>query len=229
MTTEFFIALACILAFDGFIMTFFSWAVQSPRFARYRIRTPSRQRISNLRKVVNIGLNGILALSFFAFVLTYFGDAVIADQSLTTAVPGVLVFGEVLAALMLYDFMYYFLHRGMHHPKLMKYVHGVHHYVRFPTSAESIFLHPVENLAGLGLLCLAIAIVGPVTPLSFLLVFFVHHVVNILVHSNLVLPHPVFKLFNFWAVKHDIHHGKHLNRNYASIFPFWDQMFGTYA
>ena len=229
MTTGFFIALACILVFDGVVMAFFAWAVQAPRFARYRIRTPDRQRISTVRKAVNIGLNGGLALSFFAFVFTYFSGSLIVDQHLSVAVPGVLVFGEVLAALMLYDFMYYFLHRGMHHPMFMKHVHGVHHYVRFPTSAESIFLHPVENLAGLGLLCLAIAIVGPISPVSFLLVFFIHHVVNILVHSNLVLPHPVFKLFNFWALKHDIHHGKHLNRNYASIFPFWDQMFGTDA
>ncbi|RLT94840.1 MAG: sterol desaturase family protein [Ketobacter sp.] len=225
MTTAFFIALGCILMFDGVVMAFFAWAVHSPRFAQYRIRTPDRQRISNGRKAVNIALNALLALSFFAFVFVYFGDNLIANES----VPGVMIFGEVLASLMLYDFMYYFLHRGMHHPKVMKYVHGVHHYVRFPTSAESIFLHPAENLAGLGLLCLAISIVGPVSAVSFLIIFFIHHVANILVHSNLVLPHPGFKLFNFWAIKHDIHHGKHLNRNYASIFPFWDQMFGTYA
>lgn len=225
MSQEFFMALAVILIFDGILMAFFAWAVQSPRFAKYRIRTPTKQRISNGRKAVNISLNGLLALSFFAFVFVYFGDYVIGQQS----VPAIMVFGEVLGSLMLYDFMYYFLHRGMHHPKFMKYVHGVHHYVRFPTSAESIFLHPLENLAGLGLLCLAIAIVGPISPLSFLMVFFIHHVANILVHSNLVLPYSFCKLFNFWAIKHDIHHGKHLNKNYASIFPFWDQMFGTYA
>jgi len=225
MTPGFFIALGVILLVDGMVMAFFAWAVHSPRFAQYRIRTPDRQRISNGRKAVNISLNGLLAISLFAFVFVYFGDALVGEEP----VPPVMVFGEVLASLMLYDFMYYFLHRGMHNPKLMKYVHGVHHYVRFPTSAESIFLHPAENIAGLGLLCVAISIVGPISPVSFLAVFFIHHIVNILVHSNLVLPHPMFKLFNFWAIKHDLHHGKHLNKNYASIFPFWDQMFGTDA
>lgn len=225
MSVEFFIGLGIILLIDGCVMAFFAWAIHSPRFAPYRIRTPDRQRISNGRKAVNISLNAMLAVSFFAFVFVYFGDNLIGQHS----VPVVMVFGEVLASLMLYDFMYYFLHRSMHNPKVMKYVHGVHHYVRFPTSAESIFLHPAENLAGLGLLCFAIFIVGPISPISFLIVFFIHHIANILVHSNLVLPHPLFKLFNFWAIKHDLHHGKHLNRNYASIFPFWDQMFGTYA
>ena len=97
MTTGFFIALACILVFDGVVMAFFAWAVQAPRFARYRIRTPDRQRISTVRKAVNIGLNGVLALSFFTFVFTYFGGSLIVDQHLSVAVPGVLVFGEVLA------------------------------------------------------------------------------------------------------------------------------------
>jgi len=225
MDLQFFIILGVILAFDGVLMSFMAWAAQSSSLKQYRIRTPTTYRIPKLKKAINIGLNGMLSMVFFAAMLYHFGDYLMDHEP----VNGVAIFGEVLASLLLYDFMYYFLHRGMHHPKFMKYVHGVHHYVRFPTSTESIYLHPVENLAGLGLLCIAMMLVGPISTVSFLIVFFIHSTVNILVHSNLVLPHPAFKLFNFWAVKHDLHHGKHLNRNYASIFPFWDQMFGTYA
>lgn len=225
MDLQFFIILGVILAFDGVLMSFMAWAAQSSSLKQYRIRTPTTYRIPKLKKAINIGLNGMLSMVFFAAMLYHFGDYLMDDEP----VNGVAIFGEVLASLLLYDFMYYFLHRGMHHPKFMKYVHGVHHYVRFPTSTESIYLHPVENLAGLGLLCIAMMLVGPISAVSFLIVFLIHSTVNILVHSNLVLPHPAFKLFNFWAVKHDLHHGKHLNRNYASIFPFWDQMFGTYA
>lgn len=225
MDLQFFIILGVILAFDGVLMSVMAWAAQSSSLKRYRIRTPTTYRIPKLKKAINIGLNGLLSMVFFAAMLYHFGDYLMDDEP----VNGVAIFGEVLASLLLYDFLYYFLHRGMHHPKFMKYVHGVHHYVRFPTSTESIYLHPVENLAGLGLLCIAMMLVGPISAVSFLIVFFIHSTVNILVHSNLVLPHPAFKLFNFWAMKHDLHHGKHLNRNYASIFPFWDQMFGTYA
>lgn len=225
MDLQFFIILGAILLFDGVLMFFMAWAAQSSSLKRYRIRTPTTYRIPKAKKAINISLNATLSLVFFAAVLYHFGDALIYDGP----VRGVTLFGEVLASLLLYDFMYYFLHRGMHHPKFMKYVHGVHHYVRFPTSAESIYLHPAENLAGLGLLCIAMAIVGPVSAVAFLIIFFIHSTVNILVHANLNLPHPAFKLLNFWAIKHDIHHGKHLNRNYASIFPFWDLMFGTYA
>lgn len=225
MDLQFFIILGVILTFDGILMTFMAWAAQSSSLKKYRIRTPTTYRIPKARKAINIGLNAILSMVFFAAVLLHFGDYLISSAP----VSGVTVFGEVLASLLLYDFMYYFLHRGMHNPKVMKYVHGVHHFVRFPTSTESIYLHPAENLAGLGLLCSAMAIIGPLSAISFLIIFFIHSTVNILVHSNLNLPHPAFKLLNFWAIKHDLHHGKHLNRNYASIFPFWDLMFGTYA
>ncbi len=225
MTTEFFIILGIILAFDGVLMTFYSWAATSSSLAKYRIRTPETYRIPKSKKFTNISLNGILSMVFMGAIFFYFGDQLIHDGEAS----GVTIFGEVLASLLLYDFMYYFLHRGMHHPKVMKYVHGVHHYVRFPTSSESIYLHPLENVAGLGLLCLAMILIGPVSAAAFLIIFFVHSTANIIVHCNLVLPWGVFKLFNFWAKKHDLHHGKHLNRNYASLFPFWDLMFDTYA
>lgn len=225
MDTQFFIILAVILVFDGILMNSLAWAAESSPLKKYRIRTPAKYRITKAKKMINISLNGLLSLSFFGAMFYHFGDKLMYSG----ASGGVTIFGEVLASLLLYDFMYYFLHRVMHHPKAMKYVHGVHHYVRFPTSTESIYLHPAENIAGLGLLCIAMMIIGPISAVSFLIVFFVHSVVNILVHSNLDLPHPVFKLFNYWAKKHDLHHGKHLNRNYASIFPFWDLMFDTYA
>ncbi len=225
MDLQFFISLGAILAFDGLLMGFYAWAAQSSSLKQYRIRTPTTYRIPKAKRAINIGLNGTLSTVYLAAILYHFGGYLMDDQP----VSGITVFGEVLAALMLYDFMYYFMHRAMHHPKAMKFIHGVHHYVRFPTSPESIYLHPAENLAGLGLLCIAISIIGPISPLSFLICFFIYSSVNIIVHSNLDLPHPACKLLNFWAKKHDIHHGKHLNRNYASIFPFWDQMFGTAA
>jgi sterol desaturase/sphingolipid hydroxylase (fatty acid hydroxylase superfamily) len=132
----------------------------------------------------------------------------------------------VLGILLLYDLMYYFFHRGMHLRRVMKYCHVVHHRVRSPTSSESTFLHPLEGICGLGLLILSIVILGPISTVSFLVTFAIYSAVNIIVHSNLIIPHPAFRLFNFWVAKHDVHHHRARN-NYASIFPFWDQAFVT--
>jgi sterol desaturase/sphingolipid hydroxylase (fatty acid hydroxylase superfamily) len=218
MDTTFFICWGAILVFDGLLMAALDW----PAFAKHRIRTPTTPQIPPVRRRINTGLNNILSLLIFSSYFYFLGGS-----TLYVGWPGVTkFFGEVLGVLLLYDFMYYFFHRFMHIRKVMRFCHAVHHRVRFPTAGESIFLHPLENIGGLGLLILAIVILGPVSAVSFLAIFLIHSSVNLIVHSNLVIPHPAFRLFNFWVVKHDVHHHKARN-NYASIFPFWDQAFGT--
>lgn len=223
MTTTLLIGWVLVLTSAGILMSVLAWAAQSKRYARYRIRTPETYRIPLKRKIINISLNMMLSPLLFLVFFYYFAEQTFYQGD----IRGVVILGEGLAALLLYDFLYYFMHRAGHHPKLMKWVHGVHHCVRFPTSPESVYLHPAETIAGISLLCFSFWLIGPVHELSFLLALFVHNTANVLVHSNLVLPHPSMRLFNYWAVKHDHHHHK-LKHNYASIFPFWDQAFGTY-
>jgi sterol desaturase/sphingolipid hydroxylase (fatty acid hydroxylase superfamily) len=221
MNTTFFAIWAVLLVADGILTQFLVWAAHSERYAKYRIRNGAN-RITPKRKAINTNLNNIFSLCIFAGYFYYLGGS-----TLYAGTPRVVtLLGEVLGSLMLYDFMYYFLHRTMHHPKLMKYVHGIHHFVRNPVADESTYLHPAETFAGVGLLLLAVYILGPISTTSFLITFFIYSTANIIVHSNLVFPHPALRLFNFWVVKHDVHHNK-LRDNYASLFPFWDQAFGT--
>lgn len=223
MDATFIAAWTVILAFDGVLMTWLGWAATSQRFGKYRVRTPGVNSFSKARKLINTHLNNLLALLIFIAFLYHFGDSVLYAQW-----PGVAHFlGETLGVLLLYDLAYYFYHRGLHHPKLMKYIHGVHHKVRYPTASESIFLHPLEQIGALSLVLASMAVLGPISTASFLAIFFIYSSANIIVHANVAFPHPVFRLFNFWVHKHDIHHDK-FRYNYASIFPFWDQAFGTY-
>lgn len=224
MTNDFILSLLGIGVFTGLFMALMQWLVLSRQFRQYRIRTPETVTIPLGRKVANIGLNAIWAGLVIAAAVYFFSGHLVHFE----AVAPVTVFGEILAVLLFYDFMYYFMHRSLHHPKLMKYVHGVHHRARFPTAAESLFLHPAEAFGGLFLLFLSMAVIGPVSAAAFLAILFLHTIINVLVHVNMRLPGRVFMLTNFWASKHDFHHGKYLNRNFASIFPFWDLMFGTY-
>ncbi len=223
MNTTFFIILGAIMLYDGLLMTWLSWAATSSSLKKYRIRTPKTYQIPALRKHINTTLNNLMSLGLFLGFLYFFGD-----QALYSGWPGAAhLLGESLAVLLLYDFLYYFYHRGMHHRLVLKYVHRVHHMVRFPTANESIFLHPLEAIGAIILLCGSVLLFGPISSTSFLVVFFVYSTVNILVHSNLDIPHPAFRLLNFWARAHDVHHAK-LKYNYSSIFPFWDQAFGTF-
>ncbi len=224
MPTALLIGISIIMTWSGILMTLMQYAAVI-KIPHKRLRSPKPNRITLLRKIINVSSNMTISVILLMGTLFLAGDYMIT----TSPASYLTIFGEGIAVLLLYDFMYYFFHRGMHHPKIMKPIHGVHHYIRHPTAFESIYVHPLEGICGNSLFLLSIFILGPISIGGFLLAFFIYSTCNILVHANLEWSNPSMKLANYWAKKHDIHHGVHLNKNYASIFPFWDKMFGTYA
>ena len=198
-------------------------SAQSPGVGHSLVTTdPRAAAYYNNAEAVNTGLNNAFSMMIFGSYFYFLGA-----RTLYAGTPGFFVLAwQTLGVLLLYDLMYYFFHRAMHRPFLMRTVHGIHHQVRFPLARLSVYLHPLETLGGLGLLILAIVLLGPISSTAFLLIFLIHSLANIIVHSNLHFDHPAMGLFNFWVAKHDVHHDK-FKYNYASIFPFWDMAFGT--
>lgn len=137
---------------------------------------------------------------------------------------------QAVGIFIVYDFTYYWMHRAFHTKTLMRYVHGVHHRARTPSALESLYQSPLELISGLSLLMISTFLVGLVSPvhyLAFLGIFFVYSTQNILVHSGLVFPHPVFAIINAVTVKHHAHHYDAPRKNYASMSPLPDWIFGT--
>merc|ERR1739845_282116 len=46
------------------------------------------------------------------------------------------------------DFVFYWSHRLLHHPKLYPYIHKVHHESKSTTSLSSVATHPLEYFLG---------------------------------------------------------------------------------
>lgn len=224
MNSTFIYGFVGILVFMGVLIYAFDYMAKSPKYARYRIRPFEKNRYSDAKRTINTHLNSIMSALLYVLIFYYFSDYFLYESFW----PGLAtLLGEVLGTLLLYDFLYYFYHRAAHHPKMMRYMHGVHHHVRNPTAGESTYLNPLEPIGAIIILFVSTWIVGPISSLGFLLVFFVYALTNVIVHCSLIFPHPAFRLFNFWVRAHDAHH-QSLKFNYSNIFPFWDQMFGTY-
>ena len=176
MTNTFIASMISIALFSGLLMGVLQWMVKSDKYKQYRIRTPEVERIPMSVKARNIAMNMVFSIGIFTFYLYFFHGYLFTDSlsssplSSNNAASYTTMFGEVLAVLLFYDFLYYFLHRIFHYPKVMKAVHGVHHKARFPTAVESVYLHPLENLAGLSLLMLTTMLIGPVSVTAFLLI-----------------------------------------------------------
>ena len=223
LTSTFWAVFWALTAFAGVLAISLDALSKSPRMAHMRIRPYGRNRYPAGKQFINTTLNQIMSLLWFIAFFIYFGDQVFANTwqpSLARCV------GEVLGVLLMYDFVYYWYHRAAHHPKMMRYMHGTHHWVRNPTALESTYLNPLEPTIAVFILFFSVYLLGPISHLSWALIFFIYSICNLLVHSSLIIPHPAFRWFNFMVRKHDEHH-QLFRVNFANLFPFWDQMFGT--
>ncbi len=135
---------------------------------------------------------------------------------------------HVVAIMLLYDFLYYLMHRfAFHEFTALKRVHAVHHAVRHPTAPDSLYLHPLETFLGLALLIVCTWILGPVGFGTFAIVFGIYSLLNILVHAGVAFDVLGLRALGYMAIKHDKHHNSMRGGNFASITPIWDRLFGT--
>ncbi len=168
----------------------------------------------------NVVLNGSVALATYVVGIVLFGGYLIdADRASRWYAP--------ILVLLLYDLGYYWLHRALHWRPLMRRVHWVHHRTSHPTAVDSLYLHPLETVAGLVVLLASMAAIGPLGAGAFIAVAVAHSLVNVLVHANLSVPVRLAWLTNHWSARHDAHHSS--SGNFGNITPLWDWLFGTSA
>jgi sterol desaturase/sphingolipid hydroxylase (fatty acid hydroxylase superfamily) len=212
----------------GVVMTALTMFYRSPASENRQLRQ-ERTRPSGaadfrrrwaLNALVSLGLVGGLTYGLYPYLFAE------GSASLTR------IAWEGLAILALYDFFYYLVHRyPFHEWKLLRHVHAVHHVVKTPCAADSLYLHPVETSLGLGLLwaCagLVVVVAGPVSIYSFGWAFFVYSTLNVVIHSGLRLPAFPFGPINYLTERHQKHHVGMNAKNYSSVTPTFDLLFGT--
>jgi ring-1,2-phenylacetyl-CoA epoxidase subunit PaaE len=128
------------------------------------------------------------------------------------------------------DTYFYWSHRAMHHPKLYKFFHRVHHESTDPSPLTAFAFHPSEAIVEN-----ALAFVLPfVMPLHFgvILAWQLFDMLNnVLGHLGYeVYPKgwvkiPVLK-YKTASTHHNMHHQR-FNGNYALYFTWWDKWMGT--
>jgi sterol desaturase/sphingolipid hydroxylase (fatty acid hydroxylase superfamily) len=222
-----YVPIVAILAVDGALLAWLGWAYNAPRFAARRISAMPPLRVGMAERMRYFGMSSALSLFFIGAMTWALWGFGISDLTLptwrTVADPIVVIF--------VYDFLYYFLHRLMHHKKLVRFVHAIHHRARNPSALESFYLHPVELFAGLALLHACIALyalaMGPMSIAGYAVLFFFHSTLNILVHSGLVFGAWYTWPIDYLAKKHSVHHKDDAGKNYSSLTPIPDTLFGT--
>jgi sterol desaturase/sphingolipid hydroxylase (fatty acid hydroxylase superfamily) len=132
--------------------------------------------------------------------------------------------------LILNDAFFYWSHRAMHHPRLYKFFHRVHHESTDPSPLTAFAFHPSEAVVEA-----AMAFILPFIMPLHLGVILTWQVLDML---NNVLGHLGYEVYPKGWTKTPIlrhittstHHNMHhqlFNGNYALYFTWWDQWMGT--
>jgi lathosterol oxidase len=132
--------------------------------------------------------------------------------------------------LLAHDAFYYWLHRGLHHPRVFAWAHRGHHLSRDPSPFASFSFDPAEALLTAWFLP-ALTLLIPIqlgVALGLLMLMTLTAVFN---HSGREvwparwLATPLGRCL-ITATHHDGHH-KYFTRNYGLYFRFWDRIGGT--
>lgn len=144
------------------------------------------------------------------------------------SLPSYLAF--VVVSAVLEDFYFYWVHRGLHHPRVYKYVHKVHHEHKAPFGIAAEYAHPAETIClGIGT-ALGPLIFAPYVHITHLWLWVAFRLLQTVdVHSGFDFPwHPTrFLPMVITAKFHDFHHMATDKGNYSSYFTWCDRVFGS--
>lgn len=128
-------------------------------------------------------------------------------------------------ALFLHETYYYWLHRWMHRPKVLRHFHHIHHNSLYTSSFTSFSFHPIEAM----LQAVFLPVLVLILPMHFtvlvalLVTMSITAVINhagVEVYGSTAIRSPIARWI-IGATHHDQHHLKY-RCNYGLYFTFWD-------
>lgn len=137
---------------------------------------------------------------------------------------------SIVCAIFLHDAWFYWTHRLMHHRRLFRHFHRVHHLSHNPTPWAAYAFAPLEALVQALIFPLTVMVM-PMHPYAFGLFMMWQIVFNIAGHTGYEF-HPRWlmktplRYFANTPTNHIMHH-ETLRGNYGLYFNFWDRLMGT--
>jgi sterol desaturase/sphingolipid hydroxylase (fatty acid hydroxylase superfamily) len=127
------------------------------------------------------------------------------------------------------DFLNYWVHRAKHHFRFLWAFHATHHSQSRISFATYARVHPFEDFIGQIMSVLMMLLLGA-DPVSYFVIYLTLDAIGELTHTQ--IPWRFGWLYHVFVTPpfHSYHHSTdpaHHDRNYATVFAFWDHLFGT--
>jgi lathosterol oxidase len=121
------------------------------------------------------------------------------------------------------DFCIYWIHRGLHHPRVYKHLHKPHHKWIMPTPFASHAFHPADGYAQ-GLPYHIFPFLFPLQKFAYVFLFVFINIWTVLIHDGeYYADNPIIN----GAACHTMHH-LYFNFNYGQFTTLWDRLGGSY-
>jgi sterol desaturase/sphingolipid hydroxylase (fatty acid hydroxylase superfamily) len=136
----------------------------------------------------------------------------------------------LILSLLIHDTYFYWMHRLLHHKKLFRHAHLVHHKSTNPSPWSSYSFHFFESIFQAGVLVVLVFCL-PMHFVTIILFVLVSFIINVYGHLGFeIMPRSlrhsfIFKIINT-SVHHNLHHSK-FNGNYGLYLRFWDRICNT--
>ena len=133
---------------------------------------------------------------------------------------------SIMIAMFIHETYYYWLHRLMHHPKIYKQVHQIHHDSRITSAWTAFSFHPIEGFLE-ALIMPAIIILIPMHLYAVIFHLTIMTVSAAINHLDIeIYPRNWFgNIFGKHVIgaTHHSHHHKFYRYNFGLYFTFWDK------
>ncbi|MBC7848187.1 MAG: sterol desaturase family protein [Chitinophagaceae bacterium] len=235
MTWDYYIKLMWLIGSRYLLFAGIAFLLAYVLFNR-RINTKKIQsrfpKAADYKREIGYSIITIAILALFPFVLLR-NDAI---RPHTTFYKDISQYGWtyfVLALpimILMHDTYFYWAHRLMHHPKVFRFVHLIHHKSTNPSPWAAYSFHPLEAIIEGGIIVVFLFTI-PVHSIHLFLFILFMIIYNVYGHLGWeIFPkgfsrHWLGKWMNT-SVNHNQHH-QHFKGNYGLYFLFWDRLMGT--
>jgi ring-1,2-phenylacetyl-CoA epoxidase subunit PaaE len=207
------------------------WVIFAKALSNRRIQTVKRAGWGQIKDEIFNTILVTIASTLFTGIIFYFKESGWTKFYVDTGRYG--WWYEVLAiivVLLVSDGWFYWTHRMLHHPKIYKYIHAVHHKSLDTTPYTTFSFHPIEGLLNT-VWILPLVMIMPVS-------LFALGIVQVFGMFNNIKSHLGYELYPKFFTRifplnilvtgtnHNLHHTRY-NGNYALMIRFWDIVCGT--
>lgn len=140
------------------------------------------------------------------------------------------VLGDIVLSLIGFltftDALIYWIHRGLHHRSVYKYLHKVHHRWKVPTPFASHAFHPIDSFLQ-SCPYHVYPFIFPLDKYLYLALFVIVNIWTVSIHDGDYRVPRLFEPLINGSAHHTDHH-LYYNYNYGQYFTLWDRIGGSF-